>query len=464
MNRIVVLLLGAAVLIVSSSTFSAGQQNPSERSAVASSKRFPDFGFMPPASSYSGPVFHLSQDYPREMPPDNKKPGFLKLNFKEDWRKYIMAVRDYCFEGNIKGGDVANDWNVAAANPPRWFHMPWQHFGPSGREGIHGLTREAPVLAQQLAWSQTATGQTYAVGFFNVFGGYTIGQVWADHSHPDARKATFPDGTVISKLLFVDIPPQQVPSLVDPVQWDGYITETFTATARKIAKLSLIQMDIAVKDPKAPTGWVFGTFQYNGAMGHKNRWENLVPVGLIWGNDPEVRDNQSNPMPVSTWINPKLKETVINPDTHELPPTHLGWNGRLNGPVDNPMSSCLSCHMTAQAPASSPMSPLFQSNPPAPSSDVWMRWFQNLKCGQSFDKNPRAHTTDFNLQLALSIQNFNAWVGEATKIHADSYKPLGTRGMAARAPAIPESRFRLPLQESQEPVEFKIQRDFAPMR
>ena len=79
-----------------------------------------------------------------------------------------------------------------------------------------------------------------------------------------------------------------------------------------------------------------------------------------------------------------MKETIINPDDGELPPTHLGWNGQLNGPVDNPMSSCMSCHMTAKAPAKSPLSPLFQPKERIPmvGSEQWMRWFQNIKCGE----------------------------------------------------------------------------------
>jgi hypothetical protein len=285
--------------------------------------------------------------------------------------------------------------------------------------------------------------------------------VWADHDRPYPAKATFPDGTVVSKLLFVDIPPEQVPSLANPVQWEGYITETFTATKRKIAKLSLIQMDIAVKHPGSPTGWVFGTFQYNGALGKKNRWENLIPVGIMWGNDPENRTNDSNPSPVATRINPQLKETIINPDTNELPPTHLGWNGRLNGPVDNPMSSCMSCHMTAQAPASQPISPLFQDNPPAPGSDQWMRWFQNVKCTERFDPARRAQPMDFSLQLAISIQNFYTWINEGTRMHAEHYRYAEKR---AEAKIEPLSRFKVQMQDAEEPTQFKIQRDFTPDR
>ncbi len=455
MKRFHALVLGAILLAVVSTAVSQGR--PDEEPAPSRFERFPDFGNMLPPTDYSGKVFHLSQDYPKQMPAVDKKPPFLKTDYKNEWRKYMMEVRDYCFEGNIKGGDVEDDFNVAAENPPRWFHMPWQHYGVSGREGIHGLTREAPVEPQQLAWGQVASGQTYAVGFFNVFGGHTIGQVWADHQRPDPTKAVFPDGTVIFKLLFVDIPPEQVPSLANPIQWQAYATTTFTSTTRAIKPLSLIQMDIAVKHPGTPTGWLFGTFQYNGALEKPNRWENLVPVGLMWGNDPENRINDSNPQPVSTRINPELKETVINPDSNELPPTHLGWNGRLNGPVDNPMSSCLSCHMTASAPAASPISPLFQSNPPAPGSDTWMKWFQNLKCGDQFDPQKRAHPTDFSLQLAISIQNWDTWLDSGTQIHADQYKQSEkrTRTMSAKS-----SKYKRPFQDPDEPAEYKIQRDF----
>ena len=68
---------------------------------------------------------------------------------------------------------------------------------------------------------------------------------------------------------------------------------------------------------------------------------------LVWGDDPENNVDASNPKPAQTIINPNIKESIINPDTNELPPTHLGWNSRLNGPVDNPRSACMSCHSTA---------------------------------------------------------------------------------------------------------------------
>jgi hypothetical protein len=160
-------------------------------------------------------------------------------------------------------------------------------------------------------------------------------------------------------------------------------------------------------------------------MNKENKWENLVPLGIQWGNDPHISDNDfTNKVPKQTKRNPNLKETVINPDDDELPPTHLGWNGRLNGPVDNYMSSCMSCHMTAEAPTKSPMSPLFQSKdkiPPVGSTE-WMRWFQNLNCGERFDKDQPTTSTDFSLQLAQSLQNYYDWRNAANKMVANRYK------------------------------------------
>lgn len=397
--------------------------------ASALPNRFPDYGFQAPPGPSSLPNFVLSQNYPAMYPDLHKLPPFFtklprtisNTDFA-GWHDYMMAVRDYCFEGNLE-----IDWRVQENKVRKWYHMPWQHYGDTGRESIHGLTKEAPVEPGQFAATQgrptpTENYQAYAIGFFNDFGGYTIGQVWKDHSAPSAGKA-FLEGTVIAKLLFVDVPSEQVPSLANPVQWMGYIQKTYQQHARSVRPLNLIQMDVAIKDRRAPHLWLFGTFQYNGQLGNKVGWQNLVPVGIMWGNDPTITDSTyTNPTPTETKINPNLKESAINPNPKELPPTHLGWNGRLNGPVDNPRSSCLSCHMTAEFPALSAMSPLFTQNPPPVGSQDWMRWFQNKRCGVAFDA-PKAKTADFSLQLAISLQNFEAYT-LGSGIYSSSAKPM----------------------------------------
>jgi hypothetical protein len=381
-------------------------------------RRFGDFGYLPPIEEgYEGRIFRLSQDYPPKVP--DERPAFLRIDFRSSWREYVMAARAYCFDGNITGSNVEDDFDVARNSPTHWFHMPWQHYGKSGREGIHGLTKEAKIKPHQIAASQTSTGQTYAVAFYNEFGGYQIREVWKDPDKPNLHGAKFPIGTVVFKLLFADIPLSEVPYLDPPLQWPAYVTETYESDKRMMKKLALIQMDAMVRDERAPQGWVFITFQYNGAQKRDNSWENLVPIGIQWGNDPEIREHQVDTDLIKTVRNASLKETIINPDDNELPPTHLGWNGRLNGPVDNPQSSCMSCHATAQMREKSPLGPMFLKSAPAPGSDEWMRWFQNYKCGGRFDND--VPSADFSLQLAISVQNYLKWLGEKRGVSAVNY-------------------------------------------
>ena len=271
----------------------------------------------------------------------------------------------------------------------------------------------------------TKGSQFYAIAFFNRFGGYTIEQVWKDAEHPQQDNASFAPGTVIFKLLFTDVPLAEVPYLADPLLWTVYATKDYDSQERDFKPFALIQMDLMVRDDNAPNGWVFGTYQYNGRLKADNKWEKLVPLGLQWGNDPGITSNEfTNPEPTKTRINPNLTECRINPDENELPPTHLGWNGRLNGPADNPRSSCMSCHMTAQSPTRSLASPLFivpKTAIPEEGSDQWMRWFQNIHCTKKFDEDAPVVSTDFCLQMSMSLQNFYSWRNAGSKFKYGDY-------------------------------------------
>lgn len=394
---------------------------------------FNNYLFLP--ANYTGETFVLSKDYPKEEP-KTKLPAFFSTDFRKDWRTYLLQVRDYCFEGNTEV-----DFRVEKNSVRSWYHMPWQAYGPLGREGIHGLTKEAPFQSFQLCPTQSfAYAGAWAVGFYNAPGGYTIGQVWKNPNQPDLSLTTapargFPEGTVLFKLLFASFPAdtvaQQVPYLSNPLQWQAYVEPKYTSDTppppqpipRTIMPVTLIQMDIMVKDSRATEtgGWVFGNYQYNGALSGKAAYENLAPLGLLWGNDPSVTGNDyTNPKPVKTRINPTLTQTVINPDTNELPVAHLGWNGRLNGPADNPQSSCYSCHMTAQYPPAL-ANPTFQeaSKIPPVGSPKWMKWFQNVPCGTVFDSTQvNAKACDNSLQLAGAVSNFNDWLQSTSASNA----------------------------------------------
>ncbi|MDA0659108.1 MAG: hypothetical protein O2931_01060 [Planctomycetota bacterium] len=381
-----------------------------------SGRPFPDFGFAP--DQYDKPLFRLRQDYPTKMPAKEEIPAWFQADmpepqwrayYKEHWRDYLLDIRNYCFEGNIE-----HEWRVEENTVRDWYHMPWQHWGRLAREGLRGLTKEAPVRPRQLGPQQSAGGQAYAIAFYNNFAGHLIGKVWQNPDAPNiaaiAEHNGFPHGTVVFKLLFVDIASDTVTCLTNPLTWKAYITSSLGSDDRSNREVHLMQMDIMVKDDRAETGWLFGTYQYNGALQNSNPWENLVPVGLQWGNDPDVvRDEYTNPQPSATRINPNIKESVINPDTNELPATHLGWNGRLNGPLDNPRSACMSCHMTAHFPYDGDLiAPMFvKGKSYQPGSTEWMQWFKNLSCMEPFISG--ATPTDGSLQMSMSLKNFYDW-------------------------------------------------------
>lgn len=414
----------------------AKAESPAAKALAARKEKgagFPDFGFMVTPQEYhqqysDQPIFRLKCDFPKALP--KKLPDFVeKIDFRKDPKGYLLAARDYSFEGNLP------TWDPYQNRVREWYHIPWLHptstganaYPPNGgTEGFHGLIKEAPVSKQQLAPGEMGKDgdySVYAITLVNDFAGYTLGKMWADPLNPDPKVTDarygggFPPGTVFAKLLFTDAPQgtDKIPFLENPLQWKAYITENFWKSAtRKVTAVNLLQMDIAVRDTRADapglTGWVFGSFAYNGQVNNPNKFLNLVPIGMMWGNDPENKINTTNPYPFTeTKVNPQLKETVIF-NTKELPPQHLGWNGRLNGPADLNDTSCLSCHITAQYPQLTSLVPDGAvpdggpTPPPQGGTPEWMKWFANLQCGVSMD--PRAYSTDFSFQVAIALQNF----------------------------------------------------------
>lgn len=394
---------------------------------------FPDFGYMVAVDEYlqkysDQPLFRLKTDFPTAKP--KQQPDFVqKLDFRKNPQEYLLAVRDYAFDGNLP------DWDPFKNAKRGWYHIPWLHpsaRGPNayppngGTEGFHGLIKEAQLSPLQLGPGQKGKAKggysVYAITLVNDMAGYTLGQMWKDPSNPDPRATDarygggFPHGTVFAKLLFTDAPQgtDKLPFLENPLQWTAYITENFTSKKRVVSKVNLLQMDIAVRDVRAEgpdgTGWVFGTFAYNGQVNNPNKFLNLVPVGITWGNDPQNTVNTTNPFPpTETKVNPELKQTIIFPSP-QLPPQHLGWNGRLNGPADLNTTSCLSCHIAAQYPAVTALvppgaAPAGGKEPPKEGgSKEWMQWFQNVPAATSMD--PRVYSTDFSFQVAISLENF----------------------------------------------------------
>ncbi len=387
------LVLLAGLLLCSASAVSA---QPANRAYLSGGCDTPTTPFcdalMPPIAHWSGHVFHLSQNYPATVNRDVEP--WLQYDPRTQTEKYLRAVLDYVFDGNLRA-DAEASFDPARNRRRAWYNAPWQDVGISGREFIHGLTRERVSRPYELAPQQTRQWSSYAVGFYNALGGMTLGRIWKDRGAPNAAAAVFPAGTVATKLLFTTATEAWVPYLKGAPRWRAYVyadpnePDPTAASPRAVLELPLVQIDVAVKDPRVAdeTGWVFGTFVYGGGPGGRSGsgWRNVATVGGMWGNDPNFSGTGS---PAQTSI----KQTWINPAVH-MP--HLGYQGRLSGPVDYPTSSCLSCHSTGEAPAGVML--------PPEQADV-AKWFRNLRSGEPFD--PGRQSTDYSLQTAVGINNF----------------------------------------------------------
>jgi hypothetical protein len=359
-------------------------------STSISEAAFPD-ARNPPPVGWQGPVFKLSQNYPKSLP-GISNPPWMRFDFTDPVQapQYMNAVLNYCMQGNTANGFA----DVGRNTVRKWYHAPWLHDGAAGREFIHGMTRERPSRVGELGPLHTTNGvQNWAVGFYNSRGGYTIGRVWANEQNPDPTKANFPLHTVSCKLIFTAAPLAEVPYLEGSLEWEADINRATNAGPRP--KLRLLQLDVAIRDARAnaTTGWVLGTFQYEKAASPSpDWWRHLVPVGLMWGNDaPRVLINQP---PREQWINPNRGQQL-----------HLGLRGLLNGPIDNPRSSCIACHALAQMNKVADPEPTLPRVPPENASATTLqRYLRNIGAAEAYSADYTS--LDYSLQLQVGISNF----------------------------------------------------------
>lgn len=379
------------------------------------------------------PRFELSQCYPQQLTngplPWVVDGRALDYRSASDARTYLEAILKYAYAGNLEV-----NWVVQRNQPVRWFHAPWLHFGGTGREPLHGLTYELASMGGTLAKTQQRPVQNWAVSVYNSRGGYILGQVWKDvsHPHPDTlphpEAAVFPNGTVAIKLLFTQATEEEVPYLRGQAgfEWDAYIYEKLPTDPRRpnptdkrsVQKLRLLQIDVAVRDDRSPTRWVFGTFVYNGHLAASpygwcepkaSPWCRVVPVGLMWGNDPTLtaEEPDSRNQPAESFF---TDSGMLPPELLEATEGRvgLGRGGRLNGPVDDRKSSCLSCHATASWPQ-------FDRVPPQGlATDKQMYWFHNFNVQADGGRQsfwPGTEALDYSLQLSSGLRNFHSCRG-----------------------------------------------------
>jgi hypothetical protein len=189
---------------------------------------------------------------------------------------------------------------------------------------------------------------------------------------------------------------------------------------RAVSPIRLIQIDVSVRDDRSTTGWLLGTFGYDGTAKGDSPWKRMVPLGLHWGNNPKVTFAETCSGPDGPCNAEKLTEQWLNEQAvRDLrkPPlnfNHLGYGMRLAGPVDNAKASCLGCHQTAGFPTV-PILPEFSANGallkldagrrPGTEQSFRLMYYGNAASGVVFS-DTQLYSSDYSLQLSMSLQNF----------------------------------------------------------
>ncbi len=384
---------------------------------------------VPSQQQYNGPLFTLSHNYPT-TPTTVVDPSWQNaLNGQPISDKNVFAYMD-SLKTHVAPNVMPfftnhNDWSAAKYG---WFNEPWM-----------GSQREA-ILGSYLGNGNPANMFTtlkedeagYALVFYDSTAAYTVGQIWGTtgQSVNLANNATqFKEGSIVVKLAFSNINYPQWP-VMEGAQtfsiYDTIATSENPATGYQVRKVSFFQMDVIVKDSKtAPkTGWVYSTFVYDkDAPG--SFWDKMVPLGAMWGNDPNVISPVTPPYP-------KLYETVVNQKAPPYSRETLGWGGRLSGPNDGAvaqqavdtstgivynnlaLSSCMSCHLPAQDAFNSFLLPGPIPNPKdtgfyvfTPGGEKWNLWFKDNYGNVPFDSGQVA--MDYDMVMAFkSIAAFEA--------------------------------------------------------
>ncbi|MAT99594.1 MAG: hypothetical protein CL608_20820 [Anaerolineaceae bacterium] len=353
------------------------QETPEADESETAVAAFRDSVDAPPAG-WNGPVFELSHDYPQEKPDCeapwlNRNVDFQDPNPKwEDWAPYVQDIIEYILEGQDPNLPDETGWLNSVNGETRWYHVPWMAYdGERGREFAHGLTNELSTALPAFRDGGRGSGkhifeadletqdnpplyETWSVGMYNPCGAWSLGQAFPASGMPDtyaengrnfARGMPFQEGTVVIKLLNTTADETAVPYLKGSTNWqtNGHIQLSATEydkCERELRSVHLVQVDIAVVDSRSPTRWVYSTLAYDGNLPGENVLDRLTPLGVQFGNDrgtfPAVPESDSQP----------LHETVLAPIDI---PEHYGCQNRLAGVVDQPNSSCVSCHMGAFA-------------------------------------------------------------------------------------------------------------------
>lgn len=406
-------------------------------------------GNIPTKSQYSGPLFKFNYNYPKNYNNPKNKPWIKVLKGKPlnkyNAHKYIMALKKHIKSPMKTFLLNPKKWNISQQEG--WYSMLWAGQEVSkthweGRDSIYG-TYTGQIIAKNVyaKYGLKVDIRNHAAIYYDETAAYTLGKVWEKCNKatlsciPSVQnnEAQFKEGAIVIKSAGVTATPEEWPVLKGAAKWKIFrkpfnLNGTVENSKPKVTDIRVGIFDIIVKDSiSAPeTGWVFATLVYDKDAKGDNAWDKMIPLGAMWGNDPDINSAQ-NPLA-------QLEENYINPNAPVWATETLGYGGRLSGPFDIAVkydvsvdgkivkslrsSSCLSCHGTSSyIPNNSHMNTFFY---PAkeynkhpwemytPGSNEWNKWFQNRWGDVPQSNNKNAIALDYSTFLEAALMNYAA--------------------------------------------------------
>lgn len=191
-----------------------------------------------------------------------------------------------------------------------------------------------------------------------------------------------PDGSVSFKMLFTTLQSEEskddshavYPSLKEAYQWVAHVSTHREKTPRIVQKVSHVQMDIAIKDsrlknlmaaqgathPDDVIPWAMLTYYFDPQYTNPI-FDSRSKIRLSDEEIAKAPEGLKHMRPIGLQYGLDKGNSVIfyvdglglAANNHKLPPSETGsqpvpgqafMDTRLNGPADNPESSCLGCH------------------------------------------------------------------------------------------------------------------------
>lgn len=404
-------------------------------------------GNIPDASEYDGPLFRFNYQYPSRIQEPLEMPWREVLDgmplSKANAHDYVLALKQFVEDPMRIFVTQPEVWNQHPQTG--WYSMLWAGedipvTGWEGRDAIYGTyTGQIQAASVYADSGLTVDVRNHAAIYYNQTAAYALGRVWqacdpvTAHCSPSlmAGEAQFPEGSVIIKAAAATATPDEWPVLEGAAAWQIYRRPfnqqgTIHDQPPVVTNVRVAIFDIIVKDSVAApdTGWVFSTLVYDRDALGKDAWDRMVPLGAMWGLDPDVNSALHPEQP--------LQQTYVNPEAPAYSTVTLGYGGRLSGPFDIAVkndvyvdgefvkslrsSSCMSCHGTvsylpnsdkmltyfypAKPPISSPL------NMYTPGSDEWNAWFTNRWGDQVQTNEVGAIALDYSTFMEMVLMNY----------------------------------------------------------